>query len=138
MFRKLQVNDYYRGYLELLSGLTICNFKNITYDMFKKRYDEINSNIYVLEIDNKIIATGSIFIEKKFIRDMKNVGHIEDIIIDEKYRGKGIGKDIIFYLINIAKNNECYKVILDCSDENIKFYEKCGFNKKENHMAMYM
>ncbi|KAF5389890.1 hypothetical protein D9757_003732 [Collybiopsis confluens] len=26
---------------------------------------------------------------------------------------------------------------LDCSDENIPFYEKCGFEKKENEMAKY-
>lgn len=29
----------------------------------------------------------------------------------------------------------CYKVILDCSEENVPFYEKCGLIKKEVQMV---
>ena len=29
----------------------------------------------------------------------------------------------------------CYKVILDCSEENVPFYEKCGLTKKEVQMV---
>ena len=45
------------------------------------------------------------------------------------YEGKGIGKKIIKELIKIAKENDCYKVILDCDEKVIKFYEKTGFRK---------
>ena len=34
-----------------------------------------------------------------------------------------------------AREAGCYKVILDCSDSNVKFYEKCGFQKKEVQMV---
>jgi len=29
----------------------------------------------------------------------------------------------------------CYKVILDCSDDNVDFYAKAGFQRKEVHMV---
>ena len=35
-FRNLQINDYYNGYLDLLSQLTEVNKENITFDKFSK------------------------------------------------------------------------------------------------------
>src|SRR4029079_1269714 len=32
-------------------------------------------------------------------------------------------------LIKIARENECYKVILDCNEKVMEFYEKMGFRK---------
>lgn len=29
----------------------------------------------------------------------------------------------------------CYKVILDCSEDNVPFYEKCGLTRKEVQMV---
>lgn len=34
-----------------------------------------------------------------------------------------------------AKEVGCYKVILDCSEDNVNFYQKCGFTKKEVQMV---
>lgn len=31
-----------------------------------------------------------------------------------------------------------YEVILDCSADNVKFYEKCEFKQKEVEMAYYI
>jgi glucosamine-phosphate N-acetyltransferase len=41
-------------------------------------------------------------------------------------------------LKDIAAQCGCYKVILDCAEHNVKFYEKCGFLRKELQMAMYL
>ena len=50
-----------------------------------------------------------------------------DVIISEKYRGLGLGKKIIEELVKIGINEfKCYKIILNCLDKNILFYEKCG------------
>ena len=57
--------------------------------------------------------------------------------ISAEFRGKGYGKMMIEYLIDKAKENQVYKIILNCSDDNIKFYEKCGFELKSNQMAKY-
>jgi len=36
-----------------------------------------------------------------------------------------------------AKAAGCYKVILDCSESNVAFYEKCGLTRKEVQMVRY-
>ena len=49
-----------------------------------------------------------------------------------------MGSRLIEVLKALAVVNKCYKVILDCSEVNMRFYEKCGFAKKENQMALYL
>jgi len=44
---------------------------------------------------------------------------------------------IINKLTEYAKEQECYKVILDCAEKNVKFYEKCGYESKGILMAIY-
>ena len=40
-------------------------------------------------------------------------------------------------LTRVAERLGCYKVILDCSEKNQPFYEKCGMTRKEVQMAKY-
>ncbi len=42
---------------------------------------------------------------------------------------------VLAALLDYAREAWCYKVILDCSDQNVAFYEKCGFEKKEVQMV---
>jgi glucosamine-phosphate N-acetyltransferase len=138
-FRLLQVDDYNRGFLQLLEQLTVVDADNISFEEFKNHYDKIQSIIYVIH-DTKmdlIVGTGSLFIEYKYIHKLGSVGHIEDIIIDVNYRNKGFGKKIINILIDLAKKKSCYKVILDCDINNATYYEHIGFLNKGNYMALY-
>lgn len=126
------------SYISLLSNLSITS--NITDIDFLKYIDDIYKNgiIYVIVINNSdIIATGTIFLEQKIIRNCKKVGHIEDIITHSNYRGIGLSTIVINELTTYGFNNNCYKIILDC-DENIKkVYEKCGYMQKSIQMAYY-
>lgn len=134
-------NDYHKGYIELLTQLTIVG--EITKEQYMDQLNKIKENenhlIYVIEDEktNKIITSGTLLIEPKFIHQISNVGHIEDIIVDKNYRGYGLGKIIINHLTNMAKEKNCYKVILDCTEDNISFYQKCGFMQKEFEMTKY-
>jgi len=85
----------------------------------------------------EIIATGTVFIETKIIRAGSSVGHIEDIIVHDKYRGKGISTVIIESLKEYSQSMNCYKIILDCSEEVVSVYKKCGFERKGVQMAIY-
>lgn len=93
--------------------------------------------VLVIEDQQKIICCGTILIEIKLLNNMGKVGHIEDIITHSSYRGQGLGKKIIQSLVSNAKECGCYKVILNCNNTNIPFYEKCGFVRKENQMSLY-
>jgi len=98
----------------------------------------VNKYIYFISDNNVIVGTGSVLIEKKIIHGFQSVAHIEDIVIDQKHRGKKYGKHLLNYLVSVALNKGCYKVILDCNTNNIGFYEACGFSNKGNYMAYYL
>jgi glucosamine-phosphate N-acetyltransferase len=136
ILRKLEINDYHLGLIELLSQLTNCD--NIDFNTFKNQYLKLknNYNIYVIEKNNKIIGYGCLYIDYKFYRNCKNVGHIEDIIIDKEYRNNGYSKLILNKLIDISKNSNCYKLILMCDSQYIEYYKKFGFNIKGNNMIL--
>jgi NDP-sugar pyrophosphorylase family protein len=91
---------------------------------------------HVVKFDHRIIGLGSIIIENKIIRNMSSVGHIEDIVIHKDFRKYGMAKKLLNQLIDIGKQNNCYKIILNCSEEVIGFYEKVGFKQSTHGMRM--
>jgi len=92
-----------------------------------------NSGIkYFIAIENGIIISSCyLVIIPNLTRNGKSIGFIENVITDEKYRKKGLGKKVIEMAIEYGKQNNCYKIILQSSykrKENHIFYEKCGFD----------
>ena len=136
--RPLLMGDYELGIMNLLGQLT--EAPPIKFEDFVKQYIKFgyNTSIYVLEDEEKkrIIGYGAIYIDYKFYRNCKNVGHIEDIIIDKEYRGQGLSKLIINKLLESAKEKECYKIILNCKDEYVGYYQKMGFKLDGNTMIL--
>ena len=59
---------------------------------------------------------------------------IYNIALDEKYHGKGLGKEIINQLISQVE--QC-NIILYTHPNTVDFYEKLGFLKMKTGMAMY-
>ena len=60
--------------------------------------------------------------------------YIDDICVDEKARGKGVGKGLYDYVINYAKTLGCYNVTLNvwtCNPGALRFYEKCGMTPQK-------
>lgn len=139
--RTLILDDYYRGYYELLSQLT--DAPKLSFNDFKKQYYQIKnknySEIFVMYDThaNLIIGSTTILFEDKFIRKNALYGHIEDVIINKKYRGLKLGKKLVNHVVIYAKKMGCYKILLSCSDKNIAFYNKFGFIKNENNMVLY-
>jgi glucosamine-phosphate N-acetyltransferase len=78
----------------------------------------------------KIVAAGSLILEFKFIHENGLVGHIEDIVVESQQRGNQLGRRIIEQLKSIGISLQCYKIILDCAEKNVGFYEKTGFAVK--------
>ena len=139
---KPSITEINNQYTELLSSLTKAD--KLSNDFFLQKIEEISTIgeiiicYYIDNIDKiHIIGTGTIIYEPKIIHNGKYVGHIEDIVVGEKHRNLGIARSILTELKKHAYVKDCYKVILDCSEENIKFYAKNDFIYKGAQMAVY-
>ncbi|KAF9527235.1 acyl-CoA N-acyltransferase [Crepidotus variabilis] len=140
--RPLAKTDLSRSHLSVLSVLTAT--PDVSTAQYAQAFEGMRAcpNAYfTLVIVNRntdqIVGVGCVFIEQKFIRGLGKVGHIEDIAVDKSMQGRKLGLRIINALTTISEKVGCYKTILNCSDSNIPFYQKCGFEKKENEMALY-
>lgn len=136
VIRLYEFEDYDKGYFELLNQLT--DSPKPDKETLKKFMTEIckSSEIWNIEYDNKIIGTGKLVFEPKLTHNLCYMAHIEEIVIDKEFRGKGLGKLLIKHLLDKCKH--CYKVILNCNETNIRFYQQCGFNKKDAQMSIYL
>lgn len=127
----LSDEDYDNGALDVLAQLTTVG--DVSRDNFHKfvhlqSTPEYNT-IVIRNKDERVVGIATLLLETKLIHGFSKVGHIEDVAVDHKVRGLNFGKYMIRYLCNLAKSLGCYKVILDCSEENVKFYERCGLTK---------
>jgi|TARA_B110000977_G_scaffold107940_1_gene140581 glucosamine-phosphate N-acetyltransferase len=137
--RQLQADDYEKGFLQLIGQLTTVG--NVGKEQFVTRFNAIRGGpefVFVVEENGQLLASGTILLERKFARNTGWCGHIEDIVVDKNCRGRGMGLVIVRALMKVADQMGCYKVILDCSEDNQPFYEKCGLNRKEVQMACYL
>ena len=140
---KSSISEINMLYTQLLSSLT--QTEKLSTDFFLQKVEEISTVgeiiiCYILDKkDNiiNIIGTGTIIYEPKIIHGGKYVGHIEDIVVSEKHRNLGIARSILTELKKFAYKRDCYKVILDCSEENRILYEKNDFLYKGVQMAVY-
>jgi ribosomal protein S18 acetylase RimI-like enzyme len=92
------------------------------------------SSITLVSVDNNTITgVASLYIIKKLTRTL---GLIEDVAVNENYRGKGIGKKLVEKLIGIAVDKKCDKTVLNSSEQNSEFYKKIGFEINEIQMII--
>lgn len=78
---------------------------------------------YIMLLDDIIIGYFGMWI-------ISDEGHILNIAIDPKYRGKGYGNDLIIELIKIAKENLVNKLTLEVRETNDpakNLYKKYNF-----------
>ena len=85
-------------------------------------------------VDDNDIVLGYCFciyqqhLNNSVLTDIKTL-YIDDLCVDEKMRGKNIGKKLYNAAIDLAKENNCYNVTLNvwsCNASALRFYEKCG------------
>lgn len=71
-------------------------------------------------------------IVKNLTRGLRPYGLIENVVTHKDYRKKGYGRRVLHRAIEIAKEKNCYKIMLMTSSKSediLRFYEKADFTK---------
>lgn len=130
--RKAKVEDFPR-IIEMLNELSpMKDVEESKADInLRAILEQILSNedymVVVAEAEGEIVSTATLLIQRNFTHGGRPYGHIENVVTDSKYRGSSIGKKVVEHLVELASSMNCYKVILNCSNENVGFYKRCGF-----------
>lgn len=127
--RKLEKNDFD----QVIEIWTNSFSKNFDKPINPNYLSDPNSITIVIAEENIIIGVATLHIIKKLTRIL---GLIEDVAVNENYRGLGIGKKLVKELIKIGNEKNCDKIVLSSSEKNSKFYEKIGFQKNELQMVI--
>jgi len=124
---------------ELLSLLELYQQLNPTDNIMSEKVakniwnDIKNQNIkyFVAKENGKVVSSCYVCIIPNLTRGGKSIGFIENVITDTKYRRMGIGKIVVENAIEYAKEQNCYKVLLQSGNkrtEAYRFYEAIGFD----------
>lgn len=119
-------------------------FKEVEEPISKEMFEEmlLNKEIYVVKEEGKIVAYANIKIKEANNRPGyydRKILNLEAIGVDKQYRNRGIGTQLIEYIINIGKQQGCTDLVLTVNEENvnaIKCYEKIGMRVRNIKYSM--
>ena len=123
--------------LDVICDIYTESFDGVTSPSIRQWWNILDNdhyNYYVAEQDGIVVGVASLIVLNKLIRGGNRVGLIEDVAVSKSAGSRGVGKMLIEKLKELAIERKCYKTILNCAEDNIGFYEKCGFYQKEVQM----
>ena len=136
MIREANKNDL-NALLELYLYLhedSIPNQDEHLENTWKQIMEDKNHHLIVNEIDGKIVSSCVCVIIPNLTRNVRPYAFVENVVTHADYRKKGYASECLDYARTIAKNENCYKMMLltgSKREETLRFYEKAGYNSKD-------
>ena len=96
--------------------------------------EDISHHIVVKEINGKIVSSCVCVIIPNLTRNIRPYALVENVVTNEKYRGKGYATECLNYAKEIAIKNNCYKMMLltgTKSENTLTFYKSAGYNSDD-------
>ena len=93
--------------------------------------------LYVIRKEGVIIATYSLAVT---LIPTGKKGWIEDVVVDESYRGQGLGKTLLLHALAIAPQLSLSKLFLTSRPERItanQLYQRIGFTQRTTNVYEY-
>ncbi len=108
--------------------------------VFKKQSKIPGYSLLVAEENGEVIGTTVLAILPGMAHGTNPFAVIEYVVVDEKKRSQGVGKKLMDYCKDVAKNAGCYKIMLT-SDKRRKrahkFYQSVGFAASAEGFRFY-
>lgn len=112
--------------------------KSCVVDLNRLREIAGNNNLLFasIEQDNEDVVVGMVTVSVCDLATGRR-GCVDDVVIDQAYRGRGFGAMLVAQIVEFAKEMGCDKVFLTSSEARVAangLYTKCGFHLKQTNV----
>ena len=90
-----------------------------------------NHHLIVCEVEGKIVSSCVCVIISNLTRGVRPYAFVENVVTHADYRGKGYATVCLNYARELARKENCYKMMLltgSKSPETLAFYQNAGYN----------
>lgn len=125
--------EYHEAMQCFLNQLTTSPM-TLTESMFRQLLESNNSHLFFLLKDNQIAGMLTVGI---YYSPTGGKAWIEDVVIDETFRGQGLSKIMLSHAIDFVKAKQIPLLMLTSNPKRIaanKLYQASGFERKETNV----
>jgi len=125
--------EYHEAMQRFLDQLT-SNPMTLTETMFRQLLESDNSHLFFLLKDEQIAGMLTVGI---YYSPTGGKAWIEDVVVDESFRGQGLSKLLVAHAIKFVKEKQIPSLMLTSNPRRVtanKLYQTMGFGKKETNV----
>jgi GNAT superfamily N-acetyltransferase len=122
--------------LPLFAGLGLDNGRVLDADAARRLFERMRSypdyRLYLAVLEGEVLGAFALLV-------MDNLGHlgapsgvVEDVVVLEGWRGRGIGREMMRFAMNRCREKHCYKMVLSSNRRRVdahRFYRSLGFRE---------
>jgi GNAT superfamily N-acetyltransferase len=89
-------------------------------------------HLVVAELDGQVVGAADLIIMPNLSHRATPWAMMENVIVDERMRRRGIARALVTHLVNLARESGCYKIGLSSDrrrTEGHRLYESLGFDQ---------
>ncbi len=101
---------------------------------WKQILEDENHHLIVNEVAGKIVSSCVCVIIPNLTRNVRPYAFVENVVTHTNFRGQGLASQCLEYAKQIAKQRNCYKMMLltgSKKKETLDFYKKAGYNNTD-------
>mgnify|MGYP003410170321 FL=1 len=133
----IEIKTYSQGYHEamqrFLNQLTTSPMV-LTESMFHQLLSSKNGHLFFIMKDEQIAGMLTVGI---YYSPTGGKAWIEDVVVDETFRGQGLSKQLVAHAIEFVKSQQIPLLMLTSNPKRIaanKLYQAMGFERKETNV----
>lgn len=99
-----------------------------------------NHDLLVLEVDGEVVGTLVFLLVPNLSHHATPWALVENVVVEERQRGKGYGRLLMEHAIERAREAGCYKISLTSNITRLRahrFYQSLGFKASARGFRMY-
>lgn len=107
---------------------------NCLSNTWKQILEDENHHLIVNEVEGKIVSSCVCVVIPNLTRNVRPYAFLENVVTHTDFRGHGLASEYLEYAKQIAKQHNCYKMMLLTGSRNkeiLDFYKNAGYNSSD-------